>query len=51
MYHVTLAPIDVYAPGTPQEVRGHLLIFGEPDAPLAGLAKSVAAVIRREAGF
>ena len=51
VYHVTLAPIEAYAPGTPQEVRGHLVIFGEPAAALAGLAKSVAAVIRREAGF
>ena len=51
VYHVTLAPIKAYAPGTPQELRGHLVIFGEPDAALAGLAKSVAAVIRREAGF
>ena len=51
VYHVTLAPIEAYAPVTPQEQRGHLVIFGEPDAALAGLAKSVAAVIRREAGF
>ena len=51
VYHVTLAPLEPYAPRTPQEVRGHLVIFGEPEAPLAGLVKSVAAVIRREAGF
>jgi len=51
LYRVTLSLSADYAPGTPQILRGKVVLYGTPKAFMAEFTRAAAALFVREAGF